>query len=64
MFGEISGFFEVKRENQAGMALQQALERLHYRDSLCGRTCATLTHKLGVTIYQKQRFSNMRHSWR
>jgi len=38
MVGEISENFEVRREYFVVLALQQALERLHYRDFSCGRT--------------------------
>jgi hypothetical protein len=38
MVGEIFGNFEVRREYFVILALQQALEELYYRDSLCGRT--------------------------
>jgi len=37
MVGEISENFEVRREYFVVLALQQALEELHYRDFLCGR---------------------------
>ncbi len=41
-------FFEVRLENIVVLALQQALERLHYRDFSCGRHKETETHQLGV----------------
>jgi hypothetical protein len=46
-------FFEYEWRNSVGMALQQALEELHYNDSLYGRPQATVTHQPGAVSHQK-----------
>ena len=53
MVGEISENFEVRREYFVVLALQQALEELHYRDSLYGRqnghTCLGVSFRVFVS---------------
>jgi hypothetical protein len=45
--------FEFRLGYFAIMALQQALEELHYNDSLYGRPQATVTHQPGAVSHKK-----------
>ena len=55
-------FFEYELRKSVGMALQQALEELNYKDSLRGRHLATVTHQSGAILLEKA-FPTMRHVW-